>query len=68
MVSIVTDSAANLPSDLADELGILVVPLHLTMGDRVCTNTNRPGYKLVATVNTAVVGSNGAVIAACSLD
>lgn len=35
MVSVVTDSAANLPADLAAELGIRVVPLHLTMGDRV---------------------------------
>ena len=35
MVAIVTDSAANLPADLAVELGIHVVPLHLTIGDRV---------------------------------
>ena len=35
MVRIVTDSAANLPADVVDELGIAVVPLHLTMGDRV---------------------------------
>jgi hypothetical protein len=30
----------------------------------VCTNTNRPGDKLVATVNSAITGSNGAVIPA----
>jgi fatty acid kinase fatty acid binding subunit len=35
LVRIVTDSAANLPSDVAEELGIVVVPLHLTMGDRM---------------------------------
>jgi fatty acid kinase fatty acid binding subunit len=35
LVSVVTDSAANLPADLAAELGIRVVPLHLTMGDQV---------------------------------
>jgi DegV family protein with EDD domain len=35
LVRIVTDSAANLPADLVDELGIVVVPLHLTMGDRM---------------------------------
>jgi len=35
LVCIVTDSAANLPADLADELGILVVPLHFAIGARV---------------------------------
>ncbi|MCA1844631.1 MAG: DegV family protein [Actinomycetota bacterium] len=35
MVHVVTDSAANLPADLAAELGVLVVPLHLTIGERV---------------------------------
>ena len=35
MVRVVTDSAANLPADLAGDLGIVVVPLHLTMGDQV---------------------------------
>src|SRR5207247_2063296 len=34
----------------------------LTSGSRVCTNTNLPGDKLVATVNSTVTGSNGAVI------
>jgi DegV family protein with EDD domain len=32
VVGVVTDSAANLPEDLADELGIRVVPLHLHLG------------------------------------
>jgi DegV family protein with EDD domain len=35
LVRIVTDSAANLPADVVDELGIIVVPLHLAMGDRM---------------------------------
>jgi fatty acid kinase fatty acid binding subunit len=35
LVRIVTDSAANLPADVVDELGIVMVPLHLTMGDRM---------------------------------
>ena len=34
MISVVTDSAANLPADLAGELGIVVVPLHLAIGER----------------------------------
>ena len=35
MVAIVTDSASNLPADLAAELGIFVVPLHFRLGDEV---------------------------------
>jgi DegV family protein with EDD domain len=35
MVGVVTDSAANLPEDLAAELGIQVVPLYLKFGDSV---------------------------------
>ncbi|MGE5101423.1 MAG: YMGG-like glycine zipper-containing protein [Deltaproteobacteria bacterium] len=38
----------------------------LTSGSKVCTSTNLPGDKLVATVNEAVTGSNGAVIPAGS--
>jgi len=38
----------------------------LTSGAKVCTNTNRPGDKIVATLNSAVEGSNGAVIPAGS--
>ena len=34
MVRVVTDSAANLPIDLVDELGIVVVSLHVSIGDR----------------------------------
>jgi DegV family protein with EDD domain len=35
MVGVVTDSAANLPEDLAVELGIRIVPLYLHFGDTV---------------------------------
>jgi hypothetical protein len=38
----------------------------LTAGSKVCTSTNLPGDKLVATVNTAVTGLNGGVIPAGS--
>ena len=40
--------------------------LALTSGSKVCTSTNLPCDKLVATVNEAVTGSNGAVIPAGS--
>jgi DegV family protein with EDD domain len=35
MVAVVADSAANLPEELARELGIEVVPMYLKFGDRV---------------------------------
>jgi DegV family protein with EDD domain len=35
MVAIVTDSAANLPPEIAQELGIRVVPMYLTFGEEV---------------------------------
>jgi hypothetical protein len=38
----------------------------LTSGAKVCTSTNLPGDKIVATVNEPVTGSNGAVIPAGS--
>jgi hypothetical protein len=38
----------------------------LTSGSKVCTSTNLPGDKIVATVNEAITGSNGAVIPAGS--
>jgi len=40
--------------------------LALTSANRVCTNTNLPGDKIVATVNSAVTGTNGAIIPAGS--
>lgn len=36
----------------------------LTSGSKVCTNSNMPGDKIVATLNSPVTGSNGAVIPA----
>ncbi len=38
----------------------------LTTSNKVCTDTNLPGDKIVATVNSDVTGSNGAVIPAGS--
>ncbi|HSJ64750.1 MAG TPA: glycine zipper 2TM domain-containing protein [Gemmatimonadaceae bacterium] len=38
----------------------------LTSGERVCTNTHKPGDKFTATVSEAVMGSDGAVIPAGS--
>jgi DegV family protein with EDD domain len=35
LVAIITDSASNLPADLASEFGITVVPLHFRLGDDV---------------------------------
>jgi DegV family protein with EDD domain len=35
MAAVVTDSASNLPPELADEAGIQVVPLYLAFGDEV---------------------------------
>ena len=38
----------------------------MTAGERVCTNTHKPGDKFIATVTNTVQGSNGAVIPAGS--
>ena len=38
----------------------------LTSGSKVCSNTNLPGDKLVATLNETVTGTNGAIIPAGS--
>jgi hypothetical protein len=38
----------------------------LAAGERICTNTHKPGDKFTATVSEAVVGSDGAVIPAGS--
>jgi hypothetical protein len=38
----------------------------MTSGGRVCTESNRPGDKIVATVDAPVTGTNGAVIPAGS--
>jgi len=38
----------------------------MTTGGRVCTETNRPGDKIVATIDSPVSGSNGALIPAGS--
>jgi hypothetical protein len=38
--------------------------ISMTSGERVCTNTHKPGDRFTATVTNAVQGSNGAVIPA----
>ena len=35
-VRVVTDSTSDLPSQVAEELGITVVPVYLRFGDKVC--------------------------------
>jgi hypothetical protein len=40
--------------------------LTLASGERICTNTHKPGDRFTATVQEAVTGSNGAVIPAGS--
>ncbi len=40
--------------------------MNLTTGGRVCTQSNRPGDKIVATVNAPVMGQNGGLIPAGS--
>ena len=40
--------------------------LTMTSGGRVCTETNRPGDKIVATVDSPISGTNGALIPAGS--
>jgi hypothetical protein len=36
----------------------------MTIGDRVCTSSNRPGDKFMAKTTSAVVGENGAIVPA----
>ncbi|MBI4261785.1 MAG: DegV family protein [Actinobacteria bacterium] len=43
MVAVVTDSASNIPPELADELGVRVVPMYLSLGGR----TYRDGVDIV---------------------
>jgi hypothetical protein len=40
--------------------------IEMTANSRVCSQSNRPGDKIVATVNSPVTGSNGAMIPAGS--
>src|SRR5207302_2043825 len=56
LVEVVTDSAANLPADLAAELGIRVVPLHLTIGD----STNASMAEGFVAVEAARMARDGA--------
>jgi hypothetical protein len=49
------------PAPVQSEIGAGTA-VALTSGSKVCTSTNLPGDKLVATTNEAITGSNGAVI------
>ena len=42
-VAVVTDSAASLPRGVAEELGIIVVPIHLRFGDRTVADDEGAG-------------------------
>jgi hypothetical protein len=53
------------PAAAPSEIGA-GVNFGLTSGSKVCSNTNLPGDKLVATLTETVTGSNGAVIPAGS--
>ena len=53
------------PATAPSEIGA-GVNFGLTSGSKVCSNTNLPGDKLVATLNETVTGTNGAVIPAGS--
>lgn len=56
---------APAPAPARGEIGV-GTGFGLTSGAKVCTNTNRVGDKIVATLNSSVTGSNGAVIPAGS--
>jgi fatty acid-binding protein DegV len=49
-VSVVTDSAASLPPELADALGAHIVPMQLEIGDRVVDERTVPMDELVASL------------------
>ncbi len=54
-VTVVTDSAASLPSDAVDQLGIAVVPMTLVMGGLVYPDDEIPMGELVARLNRETV-------------
>jgi DegV family protein with EDD domain len=57
-VAVVTDSAASLPPDRADDLGITVVPLRLRVGEQELPDGSRPLGELLATA-AADVSTSG---------
>jgi outer membrane lipoprotein SlyB len=56
-----TTPAAEAPHEAAREIGA-GSGFALASQQRICTTTNRPGDRFVATLTSPVVGSNGAVI------
>lgn len=61
-VRIVTDSAADLPADLVDELGIVVVPLEVRLGDTdaVTTSALSPAEFWELTASTGAIAQTAA--------
>ena len=59
----VAEAPASAPAPAAGQIGA-GVGFGVTSGSRVCTNTNRPGDKLVATVDAPVTGTRGVTIPA----
>jgi DegV family protein with EDD domain len=56
-VGVVTDSAASLPDDLVAALGIVVVPLHLTLGDQSVLDGDIPLEQLLARIDEGLTTS-----------
>ena len=63
--AIPTPAPAAAPAPTRGEIGA-GTGIVMTSGGRVCTESNRPGDKIVATVDSPVNGTNGAVIPAGS--
>ena len=61
--SVVDQPAAPAAAPARGEIGAGTA-FALTSGSKVCTNSNMPGDKIVATLNSPVTGSNGVVIPA----
>lgn len=61
----VAEAPAPAPAPAAGQIGA-GVGFGVTSGSKVCTNTNRPGDKLVATVDAPVTGTRGVTIPAGS--
>lgn len=59
----VAEAPAPSPAPAAGQIGA-GVGFGVTSGSQVCTNTNRPGDKLVATVDAPVTGTRGVTIPA----
>lgn len=54
-IRIVTDSASTIPPELAQELGIEIVPISLTVGDRTMDDGEMPPEELFAKMQQRIV-------------